>query len=97
MADIDAEIISRARLEKANRLVRVLTPGILTGDDIRLLVSVDAPVLGDVVSCAGVRVPSAATWELVAVLLDERRRIGTALAARAAEIGADPFGAFGEG
>jgi hypothetical protein len=74
----------RARLVKASRLVDVLEACGLTGDDVRTLVESSAPVLGDVVRVAGVLSPSARTWETVAVLVDERRRVSAALRARAA-------------
>lgn len=65
----------RARLEKANRLVAALAAGPFTGDDVRTLVAASAPVLADLERAAGVHPASLATWETVAVLLDERRRL----------------------
>lgn len=81
----------RGRLAKANRLIDVLVSSSLTGDDVRLLVSTDAPVLASVVTQAGVSAPSPATWETVAVLLDERRRL---LAWAATQVPSDPFSVF---
>lgn len=81
-----------ARLRKANRLVDVLAPMNLSGDDVRLLAEVGAPVLGDVERQAGVRPASAETWETVAVLVEERRRL---LAWARTQVPADPFSAFG--
>lgn len=87
------EYMSRARTAKANRLAAVVAPLGLSGDDIRVLVAAGAPVLVDVAGVAGVRIPSPRTWELVAVLLEERSRVGAALAGRVGYLPdpGDPF------
>lgn len=72
----------RARMLKANRLVAVLSQSCLGGDDVWVLVEAAAPILGEVERAAGVRPASPATWETVAVLLDERRRVLSGLTAR---------------
>ena len=77
------EYVSRARLVKANRLASVCAALGLSGDDVRVLVADGAPVLSALVAEAEVRVPSAQTWELVAVLLEERARLSRALLRRA--------------
>jgi hypothetical protein len=81
----------RARLVKANKLVDFLVRSKLTGDDVRALVEAQSPTLDEVVRVTGVRAPSAATWETVAVLLDERRRL---VEWARTQVPSDPFSVF---